>query len=344
MNPFRSKVAVVILNYNGEKFLNQFLPQVLACSQKYEVVVADNNSTDNSVEVLKNQFPSVRLIVLEENTGYAQGYNNALQQIESEYYMLLNSDVEVTDDWLEPLVAILDKNEKIVAVQPKIKAYHQKEKFEYAGASGGFIDSLGYPFCRGRFFDYCEEDTGQYDDFQYIDWTSGACMLIRSKEFHRAGGFDGSYFAHMEEIDLCWRLRNEGFLLAVVPQSVVYHVGGGTLNYNHPRKTLLNFRNSLCTLYKNELSAWRLFKVFMRLVLDGVAGVQFLTKGEVPHILAIIRSHFHFYRSIPDLNKKRNLILQNMKALKSVSIPRQSKTVSVVWNYFILKKKTFNQL
>ena len=246
-----SRTAIVILNYNGEKLLPQFLPSVLQHSADAEIIVADNASSDQSIALLKKNFPKIRLIQLDENYGFCGGYNRALRQIHADYYVLLNSDVEVTAHWLTSMTQLLDSHPGIAAVQPKILSYHQKEKFEHAGAGGGFIDSLGYPFCRGRIFDHIEEDTGQYNDELPVFWCSGACMMIRSEAYHAFGGFDEDFFAHMEEIDLCWKLHRTNQSVYYCGKSTVYHVGAGTLGYGNPRKIFLNFRNGLALIYKH---------------------------------------------------------------------------------------------
>jgi len=274
------KVAVVILNWNGRKFLEKFLPSVTKNSIGAEVIIADNASTDDSVDFMKENYPELRLIINSSNSGYAGGYNEALAQINAEYYVLLNSDIEVGENWVMPIIEEMDKNPEIGAAQPKLIAYYQKDEFEYAGAAGGFIDKYGYPFCRGRLFNSLEKDTEQYNDNTEIFWASGAAMFVRANAFHKVGGLDNDFFAHMEEIDLCWRLKLSGYKIMAIPKSIVYHVGGGTLPKNSSRKTYLNFRNNFALLFKN-LPKNRLWKVFIaRLVLDGVAAIRFLTEGK----------------------------------------------------------------
>lgn len=330
-----NKTAVVILNYNGEKYLKKFLPSVLQYTAEAEIYVADNASTDNSIEIMKSQFPQVHLIELEQNFGFCEGYNQALKQIKATYYVLLNSDVEVTDNWLKPLVDVLDNNPDIGVIQPKVLMYDDKSKFEHAGAAGGYIDKLGYPFCRGRIFDELEKDNGQYDDFTEIFWATGACMCIRADLYHQKGGLDKSFFAHMEEIDLCWRIKKAGYKVAFLGKSKVFHVGGGTLNYNSPRKTYLNFRNSLLMLLKN-LPSKQLFPViFTRLVLDGIAGVRFLAQGEVGHFWAIPKAHFSFYRHLPSYLAKRE---KNTRPIYG-----QTNNIIVI-EHFLKKKKSFQEL
>lgn len=328
------KVAVVILNWNGKSFLKQFLPSVVKYSTNAQIIVADNDSKDDSISFLKNNYSDVQIIQLDKNYGFAGGYNNALKQIDSEYYVLLNSDVEVTENWLDPMIELLDNDQSIVACQPKIKDYHNKTHFEYAGASGGFMDKYGYPFCRGRIFDDLEEDKGQYDDVTEVFWASGACLFIRSKEYHEIGGLDEFFFAHMEEIDLCWRLKNQGYKIMVCPSSVVYHVGGGTLNKVKPQKTFLNFRNSLLTLHKNLPKKRRFSIIFTRLCLDGIAGVKFLVSGKPTHTWAIIRSHFSFYGAISQ-NKLKQKLPQNPNLTGIIN-------KSIVKAYFLKKCNTFD--
>lgn len=341
--------CIVILNFNGKHFLKQFLPSVLGTSyRQIRVCVADNASTDDSVEFLKMYYPNVQLIELEKNFGFAEGYNQALSKIddEVEYFVLLNSDVEVTPGWLDPVIECLENDRDVAACQPKILAYNEKEKFEYAGAAGGWMDRLGYPFCRGRVLNLTEKDEGQYDDSAEIFWASGAAMIIRSKLFKSIGGFDKDYFAHMEEIDLCWRLKKAGFKIMVCPQSVVYHFGGGTLNYNTPRKAYLNFRNSLFTLFKNEKKRNLLWLLPVRLVLDGLAALLFLTEGKTDHIAAILRAHFRFYLSIPFLLEKRQ---RNARYILRNRISKKWNTKgifrgSMVWSFYMLNKKTFQKI
>lgn len=305
-----NKVAVVILNWNGKKFLEKFLPKVILYSNDADVYVADNNSTDDSIEFLKLNFPQVKIILNPSNDGFAKGYNLALKQVNATYYVLLNSDVEVTENWLDPIINLLDKNDNVAACQPKILDYNFQNKFEYAGASGGYIDKYGYPFCRGRFFNALEDDNGQYNDATEIFWATGACMFVRAEYFWKVGGFDDDYFAHMEEIDICWRMKNVGYKIFVEPKSVVYHVGGGTLNKINPQKTFLNFRNNLITITKNANSNFLFFKVFYRMVLDGVAAIKFLLEGNGNHFFAVIKAHFSFYSHLPSTFKKRKIMKQ----------------------------------
>lgn len=331
------KVAVVILNWNGRKFLQQFLPSVLDHLPNYaEVFVADNDSTDDSVIFLKDNFPSVHIIINNENGGYAKGYNDALSKIQAEYYVLLNSDIEVTQKWIEPIIELMDEKQEIAACQPKIRAYYDKKVFEYAGAGGGYIDKYGYPFCRGRIFQKLEEDQGQYNDRQEVFWASGACLFVRAEYFWQLNGLDEDFFAHMEEIDFCWRAKNNGYQIFYEPKSIVYHVGGGTLPKNNPRKTYLNFRNNFFLLYKN-LESHHLFSVFMwRLLLDGVAGIKFLLDGQAKDTLAVLRAHFSFYASIPQLKKKRRVLKQQKVG--------QIYQRNIVYEHFVKKIKTYDKL
>lgn len=299
-------IAVAILNWNGRSLLERFLPSVLQHSQQGDIIVIDNASTDDSVAWMKSNHPDVRIIQLDSNSGYAGGYNQAMKQIEHEYVVLLNSDVEVTENWLQPILDRFASDDRIGAVQPKILSLKEPNKFEYAGASGGFIDHLGYPFCRGRIFYFNEEDKGQYNDAMPVFWSTGACLAVRSSAYHESGELDPQFFAHMEEIDLCWRMQRNGFTCWVDPASVVYHLGGGTLSSQSTQKTYLNFRNNLILLTKN-LPQGKIFGVVLsRLILDGVAGIQFALKGQIPHTLAIVKAHIHFYGRYGKIMKNRS--------------------------------------
>ena len=332
------RVAVVILNWNGLDYLKKFLPAVLKHNTVYsEIYLADNNSTDDSIAFVQSNYPEIKIIKNQKNSGFAQGYNDALKNINAEYYVLLNSDVRVTDDWINPIITMMDKDSSIAACQPKIRSFNQPDYFEYAGAAGGFIDKLGFPFCRGRIFDTVEKDDGQYDDVKEVFWASGACLFIRSELFHLVNGFDGDFFAHMEEIDLCWRLKNLGYKIMYCPYSVVFHVGGGTLQYLNPKKTYLNFRNNLYLLFKN-LPLKQLFqKIFVRMLFDGLAAIQFLVKGELKHFIAILKAHRDFYLSLSILvAKRRNKIKRNNF--------QQVYRRSIVLQYFLGRKKLFTKL
>ncbi len=333
-------VAVVILNYNGAAMLAKFLPSVIEYSQGAEIVVADNGSTDDSVALLKERFPSVRLVQLDRNYGFADGYNKALEQVEAECFLLLNSDVEVTPGWLEPMLSFMEQHPSVVACQPKILAYNDKACFEYAGAAGGFIDYYGYPYCRGRLFDTVEKDAGQYDDVCRVFWATGAAMMVRRDAFRNAGGFDGRFFAHMEEIDLCWRMLARGGGIYVVPQSVVYHVGGATLSKSNPRKTFLNFRNNLLMLYKN-LPADELRGVMcVRALLDYVAAAKFLLSGSWGDFKAVLRARREYRR----LRSGYRSVREHNLAVTVVPVIKERVTFSLLWQYYLKGKKYFSQL
>ena len=357
----QNSVAVVILNWNGKKYLEEFLPSVLSSTYKnLQIIVTDNNSSDDSRDfLLKNGFELYEkstaisgkkyLIQLPENYGFAKGYNLAIEQIKTDYSILLNSDVEVSPDWIESIIDMMDKDAQIAAAMPKIMMHAQKNLFEYAGAAGGWIDSYGYPFCRGRIFGKLEEDQGQYNNTCEVFWASGAAFFVRTELFNKIGGFDADYFAHMEEIDLCWRLKKANYKIMYSSQSVVWHVGGGTLPVENPKKDYLNFRNSLSTLLKNkETASSAIVSVFIRLLLDGVAGLMFLAKGKFRHILAIIKAHWHFFSKMGRDWKKRstnkklieslayeNKVLFNKKALFNKSI---------VFQHFVKKINKFSDL
>ncbi|EJL70459.1 glycosyltransferase family 2 protein [Chryseobacterium populi] len=299
------KLAVVILNWNGKSWLEKFLPNIVRFSQNADVYVIDNLSTDDSIEYLTTHFPSVKTVRNDKNYGFAGGYNEGLKHIGAEYYCLLNSDVEVTENWIEPVLNLFEKNPEISAIQPKILSYHNPKFFEFAGAGGGLIDNLGYPYCRGRVFDDLEEDNGQYDDETEIFWASGCCFFIRSKDFWEQNGFDERFFAHQEEIDLCWRLINTGKKIYYTGKSTVYHVGGGTLNKQSAQKTYLNIRNNLSMMLKNLPFPQLIWLIFSRLCLDGVAGIYFGLKNGFPHLWAVVRAHFGFYAQLPETWKLR---------------------------------------
>ncbi|WP_420573270.1 glycosyltransferase family 2 protein [Kordia sp.] len=326
------KIAVVILNWNGKQLLEQFLPKVVSFSKDATVYVADNASADNSIAYVKANFPTVQIIQNVENGGYAKGYNDALPQVKEEIFCLLNSDIEVTENWLTPILSTFESSLETAIIQPKILDFKQKTHFEYAGAAGGFIDKFGYPFCRGRIFHTLEKDNGQYNDSKAIFWASGACLFIRKNVFQELQGFDEDFFAHQEEIDLCWRAFNKGYLAKYVSESVVYHVGGATLDSTNAKKTYLNFRNSLCMLAKN-LPKGKLFPIiFSRLVLDGLAGVQFLLKFKFKHLFAILKAHFHFYARLPKMLSKR---AENQEK-------QYFQQKSIVLAYFLKGKKKYS--
>jgi GT2 family glycosyltransferase len=333
------KVGVAILNWNGEKLLPQFLPSVLEHSPEGSVFVIDNGSSDNSIDILRSDFPKAKLIVLEKNHGFSEGYNLGLADIDTEIVVLLNSDVEVTANWLTPLIQSFDENSQIGAIQPKILSYQNKKSFEYAGASGGFIDSYGYPLCRGRLFNHLEEDHAQYDDQVDIFWASGACLAIRKNLYFQAGGLDPLFFAHMEEIDLCWRLHRKSQRIICETRSVVYHLGGGSLAAGDPKKTYLNFRNNLILLAKN-LKAFDFYKILiLRLILDGIAGIKFLLAGSTKEFFAVIRAHFDFYK----LLRKIRLATGESPKPKLKYLPGVYNGL-LPWQFYVKNKKTFQAL
>jgi len=334
------RIAIVILNWNGKKFLEKFLPSLVQFrTDDAEIVVADNASNDDSIEFLKSNYPGIRIIINPANEGFARGYNLALRQIDSEYYILLNSDIEVTENWIKPVIDLMDSDPLIVACQPKIRSYLDPKRFEYAGAAGGFIDKYGYPLCRGRIFQTIEEDHGQYDDPIEIFWASGACMFVRAKLFHEYGGLDEDFFAHMEEIDFCWRLANVGYKIMYCPSSTVFHIGGGTLPKISWRKTYLNFRNNFFLLYKN-LPGDRLVKVFIvRLLLDAIAAVKFLVQAGFQDFWAVSRAHYSFYRTLNKTKQKRRLLSQGNKSHMKNVYGR-----NIVLDYYLNGKKKFSQL
>lgn len=319
------KLAVVILNWNGAKYLQKFIPSVLASTySNFELIVVDNNSSDNSVQLLNSNFPQVKIIQNKTNHGFAGGYNEGLKSVDNPYILLLNSDIEVEPDWLEPLMKFAEENPEAGAIQPKIRSFDKKDHFEYAGAAGGFIDYLGYPFCRGRIFDNCEKDSGQYDDVTEIFWASGAALLIENKKFKQAKGFDADLFAHMEEIDLCWRLQLLGFKNYVIPQSVVYHVGGGTLSKSNPKKDYLNFRNNLYIITKNHKEYQKVLT--KRKYLDAAAAVMFLIQGKIGSFNAVIAAYKDFHKmKASALIKRKELHPRVLETIFNKSIVKASK-------------------
>lgn len=331
------KTAVVILNWNGRLFLEAFLPKIIQTSKGVaEVIIADNQSTDDSLAFIESRYPDIRIIQNDGNFGYAGGYNRALAQIDSDYFVLLNSDIEVTENWISPVISLMDSDPSTAACQPKILSYKDRRMFEYAGAGGGFIDRYGYPFCRGRIFQSVEEDTGQYDDISEIFWASGACFFIRASAFREAGGLDEDFFAHMEEIDICWRMKLMGHKIMYCGNSTVYHIGGGSLDKSSPKKTYLNIRNNNTMLYKN-LTHNQLYPVFIsRFFLDMLAAVKFLVDGGVRHFGAVVRAHVGFYFSLKKNRKKRRLIRH-----KSVSMVYRG---NIVFDHFFKRIKTFERL
>jgi len=336
------RTAIVILNWNGISFLRMFLGTVVkySASDETDIYIADNGSTDGSAEWIAENFRGVKLIRLDRNYGFAGGYNRAIDQIDADYFILLNSDIEVTEGWLVPLVSIMEENSNAAACQPKILSWHRRDYFEHAGAAGGFIDNFGYPFCRGRIFDKTEKDEGQYNDPIDIFWSSGACMIVRSAAWKKCGGFDPDFFAHMEEIDLCWRFNKAGFRVIFTPLSTVYHIGGGSLNYDSPYKTYLNFRNSLLMLYKNLPEKGFFATLFKRRILDGVAAAMFLAKGRFSHVRAVLKAHISYYTSIGELREKR----ETAKKLGEDHTAGLILNKSIVFEFYIKGKKTYKRL
>ena len=327
------KIAVVILNWNGKKLLEQFLPSIVSFSNEATIYLADNASTDASISFVKETYPDIKIIQNDGNYGFANGYNVALQQVEEEYYCLLNSDVEVTKNWLTPILSMFENETDVAIIQPKILDFKNKEKFEYAGAAGGFIDQFGYPFCRGRIFNTIEKDQNQYDTNIEIFWASGACFFIRKEVYRELNGFDGDFFAHQEEIDLCWRSFNLGFKTKYCYKSTVYHVGGATLEASNPKKTFLNFRNSLLMLLKNLPKNKLVPILFSRMILDGIAGIQFIFQGKFNHFFAILKAHFYFY----------HLIFKNLKKRNDIQKQNYYHQKSIVYSYFVKSGKVFEK-
>ncbi len=335
-----TEVAVVILNYNGKKFLQQFLPSVITHSSEAEIIVADNGSTDDSISFLAKEFSSIRVIKSDQNLGFCGGYNFALKQVEAKYYVLLNSDVEVTAGWIDPIIQLFESNPKIGAIQPKLLSKNKPDEFEYAGAAGGLIDTLGYPFCRGRIFDQMEKEQGQYNDVVPVFWATGACHFVRAELYHQLGGLDEDYFAHMEEIDFCWRLQRAGHQIYYHGGSTVYHVGGGTLSSSSPRKTYLNFRNGLSLVFKHMPLSQLIWKFPLRLLLDWVAAFKFLTQPSVPDALAVFKAHISFLSGLRNEIRKRHKLKVELKTYWVHQFyPR-----FLVVDYFLLGKNTFGKL
>jgi GT2 family glycosyltransferase len=334
------QTAVVILNYNGAGMLRRFLPSVIEYSPEASIYVADNGSSDESCDVVRNEFPAVKLMVLDHNYGFAEGYNRALAQVDEEYAVLLNSDVEVTRGWLSPMTQFLDSNPEVAACQPKLLSFKQKDFFEYAGAAGGFIDKWGYTFCRGRIFNTVERDNGQYDDTTDVFWATGAALMIRNEVYKNNGGLDGRFFAHMEEIDLCWRLRSRGYRIACVPQSHVYHVGGATLKKENPQKTYLNFRNNLLMIYKNAPDCQLKKIMLFRKVFDNVAALKFLASGDYAAFKAVRKARRDFKAMRSGYDKAR---AENMKLAVTTRIPEVLKS-SILYKYYLGFKHTYSSL
>jgi GT2 family glycosyltransferase len=333
------KVAIVILNWNGRNYLQQFLPSVLKSTYaNKEVIVADNASSDDSVKFLQESFPMVRIISLKENHGFARGYNEALSSVQADYYVLLNSDVEVSPDWIEPVIELIESDKVIGAAQPKILSYINKEMFEYAGAAGGWMDRLGYPFARGRVFELCEKDEGQYDDIAQVFWASGAALFVRAAIFHQLNGFDNYFFAHMEEIDFCWRLQLAGYNVYACPKSKVYHVGAGTLQKESPQKTFLNFRNNLIMLVKNLPFAQAVWKIPFRILLDAISAFKFLFSDGAVYFVAVLKAHLAFLYWLLFRRGESNFP-PSKKARLHGWLPK-----SIVWLHFVSGKKTFTEI
>lgn len=332
-------VAIVILNYNGRNFLEQFLPSVFASTYPAKrIIVADNASTDDSIDFLENNFPSAELIVLDKNYGFAGGYNEALKKVASDYYILLNSDVEVEPGWIEDMIELMESDKNIAACQPKIRSYHNKKYFEYAGACGGWMDALGYAFARGRIFDVCEEDAGQYNSNEKVFWATGAALCIRATCFHEMNGFDAYFFAHMEEIDLCWRLQRKGYSIYCCASSVVYHVGGGTLARTNSRKTYLNFRNNLIMLLKNLPFSEAVWKIPLRILLDWLFAFKSLLQKDAASFKAVFKAHGGVIKWMMAGKTHQQLPSKKIKEIKGVY------NGSLIWTYFIKKKKHFSEI
>lgn len=330
--------AVVILNWNGKKMLERFLTSVTAHTQgDAEVIIADNGSTDDSISFLQEHYPQLRIIKLDKNYGFAGGYNLALEQVKADYYVLLNDDVEVTENWIEPVIAQMQQHPDTAICQPKLLMYDQRDTFEYAGGAGGFLDKYGYPFCRGRMFTSLEQDNSQYNTPSEIFWASGAAMFVRADVWHKLGGLDNDFFAHMEEIDFCWRAKNAGYRVEYCPQSTVYHVGGGTLPKSNPRKTYLNFRNNMALLYKNLPKHRLAWVMCLRIVLDYVAAIKFLLERKPKEFSAVVDAHKAFYKWLPELKKKR----QSLKQQSKVSGMYQG---LLLIDYYFLGKKKYSDL
>ena len=333
----KKDISVVILNWNGSAMLQRFLPSVIRYSEEAEIIVADNGSTDHSIDLLQEKFPSVRILPFRENYGFAEGYNRAIQQIETPYVLLLNDDVEVTPHWLQPLLAFMNHHPEVAACQPKILSETQRELFEYAGACGGFIDHLGYPYCRGRIFNHVEKDRGQYDHVCPIFWATGAALLVRTDVYRKEGGLDKRFFAHMEEIDFCWRLRSRNYGIYCIPQSTVYHVGGGTLPKSHPRKTFLNFRNNLLMLYKNLPEERLNYTLRIRYLLDLIAALKMLLSGQVKESMAIVKALRTFFKIRHDFDRQRE---ENLQKQQLKDIP-EMRNESLLVAFYLKKKKKF---
>lgn len=334
-----TKVAIVVLNWNGKDYLEKFIPGILNHLPTYaQLIIADNNSTDDSISFLKNNYPELKLVINKENGGFAKGYNDALKKVEAEYFVLLNSDIEIKSNWIEPIFELMESDKSIAICQPKIKDQKNPDKFEYAGAAGGFIDFLGFPYCRGRVFQEIEVDHGQYNDVKQIFWATGAAMFVRSEVYHELGGLDEDFFAHMEEIDFCWRAQNAGHKVYYNGHSEVYHVGGGTLPKKNPRKAYLNFRNNLAMLVKNSPARHFFSRLFVKMILDGVAAIKFLFEGDTGQFKAVFDSHISFYKDFSKNMKKR----KSLKQLTYWELPVLRK--SIVLKHYLLRNKSFDEI
>jgi len=334
------RIAIVILNWNGRQHLEKYLPSVIefSDSSSTRIIVADNGSTDDSIDFLSKHYPSIELIKLDQNYGFAGGYNIALEQVDSDIFCLLNSDVLVTEGWLNPIIQLFKSDQLIAAIQPKILSDRDHTRFEHAGAAGGFIDKYGYPFCRGRIMNVIEADNGQYDIQSDIFWASGACLFIRADLFEKAGGFDADFFAHMEEIDLCWRLKNQGYRIIYTPESTVFHWGGATLEYNNPRKLYLNFRNSLWTLYKNYTGKHLQWILFRRMIIDTFAIIKYFLTFDWKNTIAIFSAHISFHRSKSKFREKRLKLIKEVKTVNHPEILNRS----IIWQFFIYSRKRYS--
>jgi len=333
--------AVVILSYNGRKWHELFLPKIVEQAKDgYDVIVVDNASTDDTYQYLLDNYPTIKTLQIAVNHGFANGYFEALKQIQAKYYVLLSSDFEVTDGWFPPLVKAMDTHPQLAACQPRIRYWREREYFEYAGAGGGFMDNLGYLFCRGRIFSTLEKDEGQYNDDIEVFWASGGCFMVRAELYHSMGGLDHDLYAHMEEVDLCWRLKNAGYSIGYIGSSIVYHVGGSVISYGSPQKLYYNFRNSLILLFKNEKTSKLLWLFPLRFILDGVAGLQLLLQGKFKETATIVKAHFHFYKTLGTWIKRR----RENKKLITIRNHEGIYGGSVVWQYFIGGKKKFPEL
>jgi GT2 family glycosyltransferase len=334
-----TKVSVVIINYNGRKYLELFLPSILASTySNMELIIADNASTDDSLDFLRKNYPLIRVIELKRNHGYAGGYNEALKEVQSDYYVLLNSDVEVTPGWIEPVIELMEKDKNIGACQPKILSYTQKDQFEYSGGAGGWIDCLGYPFARGRIFDICEKDTGQYDDTEQIFWASGAALFVRAELFHQAKGLDTYFFAHMEEIDFCWRLQLLGYSIYACPASVIFHIGGGTLPKGNERKVFLNFRNNMIMLAKNLPKRQSFWKIPLRVMMDFISAFKSIFSGEFVYFIAVGEAHLAFVKWL--LFRQGKSVFPVRRKVRLTGWYQHS----VAWMHFVAGKETFDEI